>query len=89
MGIRFDKYPVINCCSSGLADSLIIRRRMGCRTHSDKHADKIQPDGAVSEPSEFLERADLADDEANNGPDETAHDEANTEFGGLRKSFAV
>lgn len=37
---------------------------------------EVDPDGAVREPAVRLERADLADDHADEGPDDDAHCEA-------------
>jgi hypothetical protein len=60
----------------------VVGRGVRDEAHGGEDDDEVHPDGAVCEPGEVLERADLADDHAEKGPDEDAHGEAelDTEF---------
>ena len=70
----------IHAITSRRPSGRVQRRRVRGDTHGDKHDQEIDPDGEIGEPSEFLQRSDLAQKEAGEGPDETADRVAQLEF---------
>lgn len=58
-------------------------------THGDEHDQEIDPHREVGQPSEFLQRSDLAEKETGQGPDETTDGVAQLELRGFRESFSV
>lgn len=79
----------VNTGASGLRGSCIVGRRVSSASHGDNHADDIDPHSSISQPSELLQGANLAQKKANERPDQTADDKAQLELGGLGQCFTV
>lgn len=57
--------------------------------HGDEDDEEIDPDTCVGKEPEFLQRADLAQRGADNGPDQTAHGIAEVELRDFGQGLAV
>ena len=79
----------VHAVAGGGAGGRVQRRRVRGDAHGDEHDEEVDPDGQVGQRAEFLQRADLAEEEAGQGPHETADGVAELESGGFRERFAV
>ena len=68
-GDWFDEGPVGDRGAGGLFPGGVVGVGVCCCAHGDEHAEEVNPDGAVGDPAEFLECADLSEDEADERPD--------------------
>lgn len=62
---------------------------MCCNTHGDEHDEEVDPHGTIGEPTEFLKRPDLANEETCERPHETADGVAKLELRGFRERFSI
>ena len=62
---------------------------MGDEAHGQEDDEQVDPDGEVGEPAEFLQRANLTEEEAGQGPDETADGVAQLELRRFGQRLAV
>ena len=74
------------CAAAG---SVIVDAGVRNDAHGKDNHKHIEPDSGVSEPAVFLQRADLPDDVAAEGPDEAADGVAELELGDLREGLPV
>lgn len=57
--------------------------------HGDEHDEEVDPYGGVGQPSKFLQRAHLPDDEPDERPDKTADGVAEFKLGDFGQGFAA
>ena len=86
--VRCDKVRVRSVACGGGGGG-VQRWGVSDEAHGEEDDEEVEPYGEVSEPAELLEGADLANEEACEGPDKAADGVAELEFGGFGESFAV
>lgn len=65
------------------------RRRIGGSTHGNEHDGQVNEDSGVGQPAELLQRPNLTQGKAGQGPHETAHGVTELELGCLRQRFSI
>jgi hypothetical protein len=67
----------------------VVGRRVRDEAHADEDEEEVEPDGAVREPAVVLQGPDLADEHADEGPDDDADREAELALCDLGERLAV
>lgn len=89
VGELSNRHTTVDDGTRGRTNAVIIGSVVGCTTHGDEHANQVEPDSKIGNPTELLEGTNLTNEETNNGPDQTADNKAEFELGDLRQSLSV